>query len=134
MGRLDGASGRDLIAGIRPEHFEDSSLVGDDLGKGVTFTADIDVIEWMGSELYVYFDMKGGSAGGVEVLPEELVTSEVPSSGGSIVARLDPASMVKEQSQAELWLDARRIHLFDRATGDNLSLGQSADANVEAAR
>jgi multiple sugar transport system ATP-binding protein len=134
MGRLDGASGRDLIAGIRPEHFEDSGLVGDDLGKGVTFTADIDVIEWMGSELYVYFDMKGGSAGGVEVLPEELVTSEVPSSGGSIVARLDPASMVKEQSQAELWLDARRIHLFDRATGDNLSLGQSADANVEAAR
>jgi multiple sugar transport system ATP-binding protein len=36
------------------------------------------------------------------------------------VARIDPASSLKEGQEAELWLDARRILLFDPETGANL--------------
>ena len=43
-----------MIAGLRPEHFEDASLVGD-RSRGVTFKAKIDVLESMGSEFYAYF-------------------------------------------------------------------------------
>src|SRR5215218_8452134 len=45
--------GRQLIAGIRPENFEDAAVVPDDQRqRGSTFRARIDVVESMGSELY----------------------------------------------------------------------------------
>ena len=44
-----------LIAGIRPEYFEDASVVeSDKLAKGATFRATIDVVEWLGNEAYAY--------------------------------------------------------------------------------
>src|ERR1700736_5836368 len=43
-----------VIAGLRPEDFEDASLVGQRDG-GITFKAKIDVLESMGSEFYAYF-------------------------------------------------------------------------------
>ena len=44
-----------LIAGIRPEYFEDASVVeADKLAKGATFRATIDVVEWLGNEAYAY--------------------------------------------------------------------------------
>src|SRR5919107_288306 len=45
----------DVIAGIRPEDFEDASLVGEAKNRGATFKATIDVVESMGSELYAHF-------------------------------------------------------------------------------
>src|SRR2546423_323600 len=42
-----------LIAGVRPEHLEDSALVGDDKKPlGRTFKATIELVQSMGSELY----------------------------------------------------------------------------------
>ena len=48
---------RELILGIRPEHFEDAALVGDK--PGATFDAPIDIVESMGSDVYAYFTMTG---------------------------------------------------------------------------
>src|SRR6476660_1716657 len=42
-----------LIAGIRPEHFEDASVKRDTSG-GATFRAQVDVVEWLGNEAYAY--------------------------------------------------------------------------------
>src|SRR5215208_79016 len=53
--RLSQGEGRQLIAGIRPEHFEDASLVGEAKDRGSTFRAQIEVVESMGSELYAHF-------------------------------------------------------------------------------
>ena len=118
----EGAAGP-VIAGIRPEHFEDASLVGDvERGAGVTFRAVIDVIEWMGSELYVYFPAPPGAGGdAVGDLGAELGSLDLAGSGGTVTARLDAASRVREGSEAELWLDARRILLFDPETGAHLT-------------
>ena len=48
------AGRRGVVAGLRPEHFEDASLVAD-RSTGTTFKAKIDVLESMGSEFYAYF-------------------------------------------------------------------------------
>src|SRR5215203_5286963 len=55
--RLKGdGSARDVIAGVRPEHFEDASVEPD--RPGMRFTAPVSVVESMGSELYAYFDVE----------------------------------------------------------------------------
>jgi multiple sugar transport system ATP-binding protein len=42
-----------VILGIRPQHFEDASLMSDEKpARGQTFTATVDVTEWLGNELY----------------------------------------------------------------------------------
>jgi len=43
--------------------------------------------------------------------------------GDQIVARLDAASPVVEGSEAELWIDTRRLHLFDPESGRSLTSG-----------
>jgi multiple sugar transport system ATP-binding protein len=118
--------GRPLIAGIRPENFEDVHLVGDARERGSTFRAKIDVVESMGSELYAHFVVSSGEAiesQELRELAEDAGTGEVPSSGGEgqIVARLDPAARVSEGQEAELWVDASKIHLFEPQSGRNLT-------------
>src|ERR1051326_78859 len=47
-------AGRDVIVGLRPENFEDASLVSpDNRPNGITFRTGIDVLESMGSDVYV---------------------------------------------------------------------------------
>ena len=45
----------EVIIGLRPESFEDAALVGRTRASGITFRANIDVLESMGSESFVYF-------------------------------------------------------------------------------
>jgi multiple sugar transport system ATP-binding protein len=122
---LEGAeAGRELIAGIRPEHFEDASLVGDQRDRGVTVRAKIDVVESMGSELYAYFEVEGGGASAQEL--EELAADaggEAPGGRDQVVARLDAASKVQEGQEAELWFDASKLQLFDPESGRRLTAG-----------
>src|SRR5215216_5461592 len=48
-----GGGGRQVIVGIRPESFEDASLVGGDTrDRGMTFKTKIDVVEQLGAEQY----------------------------------------------------------------------------------
>src|ERR1044071_1578034 len=44
-----------VILGLRPEHFEDAALVpADKKAHGKAFSAEVDVTEWLGHELYAY--------------------------------------------------------------------------------
>ena len=43
-----GPAGREIIVGMRPEHFEDAALVSSGQHGGATFTAKIDVLESLG--------------------------------------------------------------------------------------
>jgi hypothetical protein len=40
-----------------------------------------------------------------------------------VVARLDAASGIERDSEAELWVDATKLHLFDQESGDSLRKG-----------
>ncbi|TVT47922.1 sn-glycerol-3-phosphate ABC transporter ATP-binding protein UgpC [Amycolatopsis rhizosphaerae] len=115
---------RDVIAGVRPEHFEDAALV-DEAAKrgGVTFTAHVDVLESMGSEKYAYFTLEGARASTSELaeLAADTGADDVPGGGASIVTRLSSASAVAEGASAEVWFDANKLQLFDPSTGANLT-------------
>jgi multiple sugar transport system ATP-binding protein len=121
-----GAS-RDVIVGIRPEHFEDVSMVSPDLKpNGLEFNATIDVIESLGSDKFVFFTQELGKAANVAELQElarDSGRADTGSTGETVVARLDPASRVTEGESARLWVDARKLHIFDPSSGRNLSLG-----------
>jgi multiple sugar transport system ATP-binding protein len=121
--------GKQLIAGIRPEHFEDASLVGEARDRGTTFTANIEVLESMGAELYAHFTVASDAtieSQELRELAEDAGGGEVPMAGeeGRIVARLDPASEVSVGQEAELFVDATRLHLFDPDNGVNLTVEQ----------
>jgi multiple sugar transport system ATP-binding protein len=125
---LQGWKGGSLIAGLRPEDFEDASLVGDQRDQGVVFKANIDVLESLGPELYAYFttEHEGVSSQELDELAQDAGTAEVPSAGeGQVVARLEAASQVQEGQEAELWYDARKLHLFDAESGRSLLVDSS---------
>jgi multiple sugar transport system ATP-binding protein len=116
---------RDVIAGVRPEHFEDAGVAGEQPG-GVRFRTRIDVLESMGSELYAYFDVKAeGHVDSAELaeLAEDAGLSELPGGGDSsqVVARLSPEAAARQGQETELFLDTSKMQLFDPQTGENLT-------------
>ena len=123
---LDGASDR-IIVGIRPEHIEDASLV-EDRDDHLRFSATIDVVEWMGSELYAHFQTEGAQSDELEELAEEL---DQPALGAGdraeMVARLDANSKAAEGEELEMVVDSDRVVLFDAETGANLFVDDQRD-------
>jgi hypothetical protein len=86
-------SSGNVIMGIRPEHFEDASLVGDK--PGGTFDAPIDIVEAMGSDVFAYFVMTGEEAHSEQL--DDLAKdagNDLHSDGVPVTARLDDASHV----------------------------------------
>jgi multiple sugar transport system ATP-binding protein len=108
--------------------------VGDASDRGTTFRAKIDVLESLGSELYAHFKVSSDDmidSAELRELAQDAGGGEIPMEGGegSVVARLDPASNVKQGEESELWVDATRLQLFDPEDGRNLMV----DADVPAA-
>ena len=134
---LEGSrTGRTLIVGIRPENFEDVALVSPDVrGSGITFHADIDVVESMGSDVYVYFSQEreqGVNAAELEELARDSGRADT-GGGDTVVARLAPDTRIREGQDAEIWVDARAIHVFDPESGRNLSRGAEDATSVSGA-
>jgi multiple sugar transport system ATP-binding protein len=110
---------RNVILGIRPEHFEDASLVGDK--PGATFDAPIDIVEAMGSDVYAYFTVTGDVAHSADL--EDLAKdtgNDLHGDGVQVTARLDAASDVRRGRTARLWYDTSKVHVFDTESGKNL--------------
>jgi multiple sugar transport system ATP-binding protein len=122
-------SGREVIVGLRPENFEDAALVSADARpNGLTFRTSIDVLESMGSDVFVYFTKgreQGVNAAELEELAKDAGREDTSGSGDTVVARLDAATRIREGGDAELWVDGRAMHVFDPASGRNLSLAAS---------
>ena len=125
-------TGRDVIVGLRPENFEDTALVSaDNRPHGIAFHADIDVLESLGSDVFVYFTHgreRGVSSAELDELAQDSGRAG-GASGETIVARLDAATHIAEGQNAELWVDTRAVHIFDPSTGRNLSLASEGDGN-----
>jgi len=116
-----------VIAGLRPENFEDTEVIGDlREERGVTFEAEIDLVESLGSDLFAYFHIESEGvqsdqlADIVEESLEETGAGEIREGHEQIVARLDPTSKVKRRETAELWADTAKLHLFDPESGESL--------------
>ncbi|HUE26853.1 MAG TPA: sn-glycerol-3-phosphate ABC transporter ATP-binding protein UgpC [Solirubrobacteraceae bacterium] len=124
-----GGGQRGVIAGLRPEHFEDAAIVGAQQHGGATFTANIDVLESLGSEYYAYFEVESErvSARELDELAQDAGAADLPSAGGGqrvqMVARLGGASRAKQGQPLELWFDPQHLQLFDPETGRSLLAG-----------
>jgi multiple sugar transport system ATP-binding protein len=116
--------GRDVIIGIRPEHFKDAALGYDRKAPGVTFSVVVDVLESLGADEYAYFTLQGtrATARELEELASDAGASDVPGGANQLVARLDPASRAREGQKLDLWFDVRRIHMFNPDNGAHLTL------------
>jgi multiple sugar transport system ATP-binding protein len=115
-------SSGNVIMGIRPEHFEDASLVGDK--PGGVFDAPIDIVEAMGSDVFAYFVIKGEGAHSDQL--DDLAKdagNDLHSDGVPVTARLDAASHVRRGQSARLWYDTEKVAVFDADTGLNLAPG-----------
>jgi multiple sugar transport system ATP-binding protein len=118
------AGDRDVIVGMRPESFEDAALVPDDVqSHGVTFSASVDVLESMGSDVFAYFTLEGGPAQSAELeeLARDSGRADIGAATDQIVARLDAETRIREGENAQMWADTRSIHVFDPNTGENLT-------------
>jgi multiple sugar transport system ATP-binding protein len=120
--RIRRVGDRDLvILGFRPEYFEDAALVNPETrARGNTFTAEVDVTEWLGNELYAYvpYEAPEEVRRQLEELERELDSEQMRT---QLVVALDPASRIRSGTQAELWFDPERMHVFDASTGENLT-------------
>jgi multiple sugar transport system ATP-binding protein len=118
-------AGMDVIVGIRPEHFEDAAVETDIHHDHLKFRTKVDVVESMGSELFVYFDVQGENIVASELaeLAKDAGMEDLPShgEGQQVVARLDAASKARAGSEVELVLDTSGMKLFDPDGGRSLT-------------
>ncbi len=117
-----------IVAGIRPENFEDASIVPEETKaeRGLLFDAEIDLVESLGSDLYAYFHIESEGVQSDQLA--DLVGERLAETGAAgrregheqIVARLEPTSKVKRREKAQLWADTAKLHLFDPESGERL--------------
>lgn len=89
---IDKYVGKTVVMGIRPEEFDTDKANNE---NHATITANIDIAELMGSEIYIHFMLAGHKA----------------------IAKA-PASFPKKSGEkVELGVDTNKLHLFDKETG-----------------
>ena len=119
---------KEVVLGIRPEHIEDAETeaaeaIGGSEGAN-TMAVEPQVIESMGSEKYLYFEVGGEQAAHLQSLgditddeaPEENGGGSADESGEMMVARVAAESVAKEGQQMRLVIDSSKVKLFDPET------------------
>jgi multiple sugar transport system ATP-binding protein len=111
----------EVVVGIRPEAFEDSSLAPAP-DHAVTFSGTVDILEFLGAEKLAYFTLDSNAVDS-EHLAEIARDSDAEdlSGGAQLVALLDPRSTVREGQQVTIWFDPDAVHLFEPKSGTALT-------------
>lgn len=129
--KAEKAAGKKIVlVGLRPEFFEDAKFVDEaKRPHGSHFTAPISHTEWLGNEQYGYIPFHPDPE--VKELLDNLARDmDADELRPQIVVTLDAASRIRGGRDAELWLDTRKVHLFDPETGDNLTRDARAGAEL----
>ena len=109
-----------VIAGVRPEHFDDSTLIDTySRIRAVTFEVTVDLVESLGSDKYLHFRTEGSGAKSAQ-LAELAADSGIGEN--EFVARVSADSRVVTGAKAELAVNTEKLVLFDADTGVNLSI------------
>ncbi len=90
--KLDSYIGKTIKAGIRPEDIKDDEEFLEK-HKDATITANVEVSELMGSEIYLYLTYKGYK----------------------MTARVNPTSKAKNGMDVKVAMNTNKLHLFDPA-------------------
>ena len=112
----------ELVLGIRPEHMEDGKTAEPKDGSAA-IDIEPQVVESMGNEKYVYFELPQGGTTARTRSTEEM-EAEIGAGGDQagelLVARLSPETEAREGKEARLLIDASKIHLFDLETEEKI--------------
>ena len=116
----DGVAGKEIVLGIRPEAFEIRSAAG---AGGSAMTADINLVEQLGSEAYVHFTVPVPPVVTADIealLADEGADTQSLGEETKFTARVNPDHAPRVSQSAELVIDTSKLHFFDRETGDAL--------------
>jgi multiple sugar transport system ATP-binding protein len=131
------ASGNRVIAGLRPESFEDAGVArAQNRTGGHEFEAEVDLTESMGSEVYAYIRLESDLAESDELaeIAADSGAADVPGAGNDqLVARLSPETTVERGQRARFWLDTDKLHIFDLNDGRSLGRDEATPARAAAA-
>jgi multiple sugar transport system ATP-binding protein len=122
---LNRFEGKPLILGIRPEDLEDAALAGE-APPDRRLSAQIDIREDMGSDVFVHFGSGGRPVRGEDVaaaIGEEAIEAtetQTKGKGSLFVARVGRESRAREGEQLELLVNTSRLHFFDPDTGNGI--------------
>ncbi|MCL6458243.1 MAG: sn-glycerol-3-phosphate ABC transporter ATP-binding protein UgpC [Gorillibacterium sp.] len=98
--RAKGYINKEMILGVRPEDLHDEPVFLEGSPKSVV-NAHIEVSENLGYEMYLYLNGIGP---------------------GSVIARVDSRSGLKDGANIKLAFDMNKVHLFDKETSDSILL------------
>jgi multiple sugar transport system ATP-binding protein len=123
-----------VTVGIRPERFEDASLLDESTkAGGVSFPAHVDVVEWLGNEQYAYVPFESVDEGVEAKLGELEKELDSERMRNQLVVALDPTSRITAGQEAEIWLNPRHLHVFDVESGDSLTARPSGEERTREA-
>jgi multiple sugar transport system ATP-binding protein len=124
-------SGDTVIAGIRPEAFEDVAFASRDLP---TIDVEVEVLESIGSDAYVFFRVDAEP-----VIVEDALSDEKDEDGSLLAeenpqalfaARVDARTTAKVGERITLAVDPSRVYYFSPETGESLIGRQLAGATA----
>jgi len=99
-----------VIVGIRPEDFEDASMVKEDT-TGKRLNSTVTLIEALGSELMVHFNIDARTVDSGD--PDAVEEAE---SSANAVGRFSPRSTVRMRQDVTVAVAIERMHFFDPET------------------
>jgi multiple sugar transport system ATP-binding protein len=120
-GPRDGVFGGRAIVGIRPEAFEDDAFAGGGLPR---IEVQVRVLEELGSDAYVYFDVDADPVVVEEAQSteeDEDVTLLTQHDRALFAARVDPRTKARIGDTIRLAVDPTRLYFFSPDTGETLA-------------
>jgi multiple sugar transport system ATP-binding protein len=117
--------GQDVVVGIRPEDFEDATVVSN--GNGTRLDVEVSLAEPIGPQVIVHFRLDARPVVGRravlearddadEELPDLAGADGEPGAGAHLVASLSSRTTAETGGRIELTIDAARLHFFDPTT------------------
>jgi len=112
--------GSEVVVGIRPEAFEDAAF--SEPGRP-TVEAEVEVVEELGSDAYVFFALDAEAIVVEEAMmdePEDEATLLADADRALFAARVDPRTSAAVGEKIRLAVDPSRLYFFAPDTGESL--------------
>ncbi len=103
-------TGQEITVGVRPEDVYLERDAQKAASPTKAFDAVVDVVEPMGSELFVYL-----------LFDRDVETSAEGRGEGQLLINLSPDAQIAEGDDIRVVMDRKKTHLFDRESGDAIT-------------